>query len=550
MKRIAHLFLFFLLMLPFGKSQNTFSRVYEIFQQKCVSCHGNTAPEAGLNLQGAGANLVTKETVVFNNLVNKAPSNVYAAGKAMKLIYPGRPDRSWLFHKINKGLEPTLGAPGDGSQQMPPNGSTDLTTVEKELIRQWILYGAIRLGKVVEEPLLTDYYAGNGLKSFPAGPPASPPSNEGFQFKMGPFYLQPSGQPLDELEFFQKYELNLPADVEVKQIDMHFSSSSHHFIIYRFNPGGDRFIAPGLRLDANHSDINLVAAVQEPIELKLPKGTAFKWPKDVVLDLNSHYINYSASQNYQAEVYINVYTQPVGTAKHEMKTDLLANVNIPIPNNGNTITHTQSIFPNLGEVFLWGIMGHTHKYGRDYKVYKRVNGAKGELIYDASCPRGIPGCSSPYFDYRHIPMRYHEPLTPLTFNLTRGIIHEAKWVNNGPSSVNFGPTSNDEMMVLVMMYTTDTTGIIYSNANDLPTEPFPANFYPNPFEETAWLDLYDTENPFTLELFDLAGKSVRKEIITGGRHVPFDKKNLRKGIYFLRITDENGRIRTLKIVAN
>ncbi|MCB0683650.1 MAG: hypothetical protein KDC32_22530, partial [Saprospiraceae bacterium] len=60
---------------------------------------------------------------------------------------------------------------------------------------------------------------------------------------------------------------------------------------------------------------------------------------------------------------------------------------------------------NSGEVFLWGLMGHTHKYGKGYKVYRRTGGQQGELLYDASCPQGIPGCVSPYFDYQHIPMR-------------------------------------------------------------------------------------------------------------------------------------------------
>ena len=213
-----------------------------------------------------------------------------------------------------------------------------------------------------------------------------------------------------------------------------------------------------MRLEPNHADIGLVAAVQEPTDLKLPEGTGFKWEEGLVLDLNTHYINFSANSTYLAEAYINVYTQPTGTAKQEMKTELFANLNIPIQNNENMITHEQSLNFNFGDIHLWGMMGHTHKYGRDYKVYKRIGGQKGEMIYDASCAQGIPGCVSPFFDYRHIPFRYfNDGFEPLTMNFSNGLIHEASWLNDGPFSVNFGFTSDDEMMVLVIMYLDDIT---------------------------------------------------------------------------------------------
>ena len=73
----------------------------------------------------------------------------------------------------------------------------------------------------------------------------------------------------------------------------------------------------------------------------------------------------------------------------EMHTELLINYDIPIPNNSNTITHTQHVNPNFGEIYVWGLMGHTHQYGTGYKVYERLpGGQQGELIYDASCPLG------------------------------------------------------------------------------------------------------------------------------------------------------------------
>ena len=114
-------------------------------------------------------------------------------------------------------------------------------------------------------------------------------------------------------------------------------------------------------------------------------------------------------------------------------------------------------------------MGHTHQYGVGYKAYERsaLTKKKADMIYDASCPNGIPGCASPYFDYQHIPMRYFEPLEPLTMNIFNGLVHEASWINDGPQGVGFGVTSDDEMMVMVIMYTEDSTGVEVNNPTSI-----------------------------------------------------------------------------------
>lgn len=529
--------LLFLVVFYLNAQTPTHLRVYQLFQQKCVSCHDHASPEAGLDLQGTGATENARALNVYNKIYQKTPANAYAAGKGYQYIYPGRPDRSFLFRKVNNGLEPTIQLHADEKAPMPADNQLSLSNVEKELIRQWILFGAPTGTEVVEETLLEAYYNVGGMAAFPAGAPAAPPAEAGFQIKMGPFYLEPGG----EIEFFQKYELKLPANLEVNRVDVKMGNFSHHFIIYDFNPGGSGSIPHGLRLNADHSNIGLVTAVQESIDLRLPQGTAFPWDKNLVLDLNSHYINYSSTVPYQAEVYVNVYTQPAGTAAQEMHSELIPNFNIPIPNNGDLIQHSQAINPSFGEIFVWGMMGHTHQYGTDYKVYKRLsNGQKGEMIYDASCPQGIPGCVSPFFDYRHIPMRYFEPLKPITINFSNGLIHEASWINDGPASVNFGPTSNDEMMVLIIMFTTDTTGIV-SGAPDPGYWLENVRVSPNPARDGVLFQLPDEVKSAAITLFDLAGRVVRPTEPIQETTYFLERKNLPAGAYFYHITDREGR---------
>ena len=129
-------------------AQSTAQRVYDIFQEKCVSCHSNANPQSGLDLEGAGATAAAKLTDVINNIKNVTPANSFAADRGYKYIYPGRADKSYLFRKINQGLEETIAMDAAEGSVMP-NYQEQLTDTEQELIRQWILYGAPNGGAVV-----------------------------------------------------------------------------------------------------------------------------------------------------------------------------------------------------------------------------------------------------------------------------------------------------------------------------------------------------------------------------------------------------------------
>jgi hypothetical protein len=518
-----------------------FTKVYSIMQAKCATCHSNAQKSGGLDLEGSGAD---KAAAVYSNLVNVAPVNASALAKGYKRVYPGRVDLSFLFHKTNGDFDkyyPALGA-NDGS--MMPKSGTALTKVEKEIFRQWILYGATKTATIPEARIVAFYdTVGKALAAFET-PPAAPAASEGFQIKMGPFFLAPQGQVGDEVEYFQKWECNLPNDVEVNRIDHIIANYSHHFIIYNYtNTTTPASLAAGLRLNSYHNNINLVSAVQERLDLKLPKNTAYKWPKNRILDLNTHYINYSANQVYRAEAYLNFYTQPAGTAKQEMLAQLIPNIKILIPNNNQTITFEEP-YIYTGKGFVWGLMGHTHKYGTGYKIFKRLpDKSKGELLYDASCPNGLPGCASPYFDYKHIPMRFFQPLTPVDLSL--GFIHQATWKNTGDKTLTFGVTSDDEMMVMVMLYTNDTTGL------SVPTQEIRelegVQIFPNPMKDKLTIKLpVDIKNA-AITFYDLTGKIVRRRENLDTHITEILRGDLGSGLYVYRIEDARGYYKAGKI---
>ena len=297
--------------------------------------------------------------------------------------------------------------------------------------------------------------------AFPDNPPPAPDPSEGFQLKMGPFFMEPSG----EIELFTKYQLDNEENIEVNRIEVQISNFSHHFIIYDYE-GAANSVPDGYRFDQDHTqDISFVASVAASSDIQLPEKTAYFWGPNHVLDLNSHYINFDTDKVYQSEAYVNVYFQDSGIALHEMKSNLIPNFRIDVPNTGEIITETaqvryapflEGVVPD--EAFVWNIGGHTHRYGAGYKIWTTKDNQKDELIYDGSCPGGVPGCVAPFFDYQHIPIRQWDEFLYVDFK--EGLFHEAQYINDGPESVAWGPTSKDEMMLfgvfyICLLYTSD-----------------------------------------------------------------------------------------------
>lgn len=516
-------------------------RVYQILQDNCAGCHSAASPAGGLDLQGSSA------TDVYNNVYQTTPSNTYAASKDYDIIYPGRPDKSYAFRMIQDGFEPFIEMEA-GEIGATPHGDVaiGLTDVEKELMRQWIIFGAPANGTVVDETMLDTYYSGAGLETFPNGRPDAPDPSEGFQLKMGPFFIKAGLS--EEVEYFQKYELDNPDDIEITRIEtMMDGNSSHHFILYDFNSNSSAANQPhGLRLNADHFNVSLVEAVQDEADLRLPQGSAFFWDANKVLDFNSHYINYN-NVPYKSEVYLNVYYQESGIAAQEMKSELIVNTNICIPNNGDPYSVAQTFNYPLGDIYIWAVSGHTHKLGTGYKMWKRESGATTELIYDAACWEGVPGCVSPLYDFQHIPFRYFEPLLPLTMNFFNGFVHEASWVNDGPSEVCWGDTSDDEMMVLILMYLEDITGVTVDveDANNPLSE---VKAFPNPMSEMSIITIPENIGAVDLKLFDLLGNEIRSMTNIREQQIQLDRGQLPAGMYVYFLEEETGNSHSGKII--
>ncbi len=443
-------FLLLMLLLVMSAIQQTawaqsgsYGTIYNIIQNKCASCHGGASPAGQLNLSGTSAE-------VYSAIVEATPNNAAAAAKGYKYIDKGAPYRSFILRKANNGLldaiDGALGA-GEGQPMSANAGYTHLTNPEFELIRQWVYAGAPQTGNVVNMNLINEYYSAGGLT--PIERPAAPAAGQGFQVHFGPLFLAAS----EEAEYALKYDLDLPAATEVKRLDLKMNTQSHHFILYEITGSGINSTPEGLR-DITFSNIPILnektlSVWQYSDDYRMPAGTAMFWNQNTVVDLNLHIPNYSSSAIMPADVYLNVYTQPTGTALRELKTDLLfyqGTGPIPyfftIPANAQNYVLQESVH-NGSQWNIWTLAPHTHRLGVDFDVFVNNNGSPGEHLFE--------GTVDGYYDWSHPPVKYFEPFYELSANT--GLYHRAAYTNPNNSSVSFGLTTDKEMMITIMQYT-------------------------------------------------------------------------------------------------
>jgi hypothetical protein len=511
-------------------TQDIYEDVYNVFQNNCMPCHNSATQTANLDLEGVGANTAQKMADVYAKLYKQTPANSVATANKNFLIYPGDPYKSFLYRKMDHGLTAGLQLETGEGTDMPIYSF--MIDKEIELVRQWILYGAQETGAAFDKTLMEDYYDNGGVESV-ANPPMPPAPGEGFQIHLGPYYVEPGG----EIEYFSKYDLLLDSDLEIHKIQTEMGSFSHHFIVYKFSStfgNVDPNLVPyGMREGQDFDGREFVSVDQYSNTLTVPEGAAFLWDQESVLDLNTHYINYSSTQVLKCEVFYNVYTQATGTANQIMEVNLIPNTNIPIPNDNIPVTFENTF--QLGadvELFIWGLTSHTHSYGKDFNIYKKTSfDTRGEQIYDAGCANGIPGCNIEDFDYSHLPIRFFSPFEIV--NIQDGLEAEATFQNDGPVPVDWGFTSADEMMIFIAFYLTDTTGVDMSSSvvnTSIKGKEEIHNFklYPNPIDNILNFEVKNGE-AYSIEVYDVNGKKLLDKMAT--EDASFDVSNWTDGLY-------------------
>jgi hypothetical protein len=513
---------------------NTYDQVYSIFQAKCASCH-NASVNANLSM-----NFNAPAATLYSQLVNKIPINPAAKARGDKRVDAGYPHRSFLLRKCNNNLDPDNGIYAGEGDVMPPAPAPGLSKQEVELIRQWILKGAPQAGKVVDTAIVNTFYRGKGIGI--STPLAPPPPALGSQIHLGRIFLDKKS----ETEVFIKHDMRLPKDTEIYKLDIQQPPQSHHFVIYKFYQGLDKNFPNGLRDTTipSHGSADMVSIFSPKTKnITLPPATAFMWEKNSVLDINYHFYNDNADSVLAADIYLNVYTQPKGTAQKIMYTRYFANLTISIPQDTSreyTFTSKAQDSTENNSWMVWRLYSHTHKYGKDYDIYlSNPDGSKGAQQYEGFYD----------FDYQFNQGFYgwgveaaQRVIYPfLEVNPHDGFIHEAKFKNHsGPNPVSWGLTAKDEMMAMVMQYTYgNPVGIKENNA----TNEIMFNSYPNPFSDDTRISYSLTkQSKVVLELYNALGEKVKTFV---NEYQPKNsytytfkaqEEGLSPGMYLLRIT--------------
>ncbi len=545
------------------QAQSTYSELYDIMQIKCTGCHGGGSPQGNLDLSGS-------ETEVYNAIVGVTPTNPAAAAK-WKIVSAGYPERSYLLHKLSaNGWDDSYSVAQAEGDVMPPNNLPKLEKKEIELFRQWILFGAPQNDQVINPQLLEDYYD-NGLALETIDPIAAPDPGEGFQIRLGPIFLGPG----EELEYFKKHDLDVSGGFEINELKAHFNNESHHFILYQIGTQLANSYSEGLRniYDSENSMLQntLIAAWQDEGEYKLPQYTAYKVENGAYLDLNYHIKNYDVNNVLGAEVYINVYTQPEGTAIKEMYSSLFPinliqtflgqplGSGLVIPPGGDETVFTEHLwipdvpgvpFPT-GNWHIWQLSTHTHARGTDYDIYIADGGEKGEQIFEGFYNFDYT-FNQGFYDWEHPPIRFFEPMIEVDMSSAGGLVHEAKYVNNGDETLYWGNTTDDEMMLIFCHFTDGPVPTSLEEISLVETNNFKVS--PNPYQaETNISYKLEKKSNVSLEVYNMLGERIISLVndtqTPGYFEYPFNSKDLglTNGMYLVQLNID-GQTSTTKIV--
>ncbi len=525
---------------------NTFEDVAKIFETKCAGCHEGNNPQGKLNL-------VQPLDDLYTHLVENIPTNPHAIAQGYRQIDPGYPERSFLYRKIDDGLYHNINLDDAEGNAMPTNGNK-LTDAEKELVRQWILHGAPKDRKVIDPQILEDYFAEGGSPRVER--PDPPAEGEGFQMYLGTIYLEPG----EEREYIYNYELNNPEPIEVYRLDTRMNQQSHHFILFKFDEGEHLDEDEGLEeittlssitgeAVAVSDDTRMVSAWAYSRNIPLPEKVAYRWPANTVLKFNYHIKNYSETSISPVEVYVNVYTQPVGTALHEMHSDFLIMDpgDLLIRPGANSFEWTQRNYFNAwgsnDSVHLWFLGGHTHQLGTDFDVFKRnADGSYGEQIYegfynfDYSFNQG-------FYDYAEPPIRIFDDF--FSFKARDGLIMHGEFMNPTDKTVTFGLTTEDEMFGIFIQYLvgdiSNLPGQEVTGIEETDAALSQLSIYPNPTNgPSVFSYVIPQAANVQLEIFNTNGQRVvliQQGSQTAGNHqYNFQQQDLPSGVYMVQMT--------------
>ena len=420
----------------------------EIFVPYCSGCHY----EGSFYAEQSG--LIMTEDVLYSEIINTIPTNTAAANDGLVLISNeggiAATQLSYLWEKINIWEQEHYFGDHPNYGELMPLGGPYLNNGQLAFVEKWILEGAPQQGVVANPNLLSDQ-----TEYEPPAFIALQEPEQGFQFHLGPFEVEPGG----EREFFY-YEPNIAdEDLFIKRVEISMRPGSHHFIFYTFDNSVPNFIIPEPQVYRDLYDENgevviptllamgyhqFVSGTQWPfMDYYFPDNIALRLPSDFGLDLNGHYFNYTNS-SITGEIYANIHTVNEEDVEHVAEILMLNNTDIYIPPNEETIIEkvfsfeeikqSNNIPNNIDNIFVFQLLSHAHQLMERFDIdfYDAETGTI-ETIYTA-------------LDYLHPPIiTYNDHLE---INAGDYLRLRTTYNNTTDEPVEFGLLSINEMMIV------------------------------------------------------------------------------------------------------
>ncbi len=525
--------------------QTTYMSVYHILQTNCTgSCH-TQANSYNLQLTGSPQQ-------VYNALVNTAPVNSTALSSGKLQVDPGNPRNSFLFDKLNHGLDANLTLQSGEGMAMPDSVNT-MSEVDREMIRQWILFGARDTGTFVDSMLLVHFYVDQGGQPRQTPLPMPAPGT-GQQLYWGPVFV-PSGV---EIQYGNNTYIKNNTPIDISHFVSQDNPEAHHFAIFKYYPGKDTLFPKGLQQESTVNDVaslwydaSIVAQYPKNMDMDFPAGTAMVWDSGTVLQLTYHMINYTDSI-VAGEGYLNTYYTPHQASTVPINTQMVI-YNYPdvgrliIPNNGIDTTYRINQY-SPDSAFYWNvisILGHTHRLGVGYNVWTRnAAGEKDSLVYNGDYDASYT-YNQGSFSWNDPPYRKLDPILPV--DMRKGFIHEATYRNNTTNTVTFGVGTTDEMFITFIMYYKSDLPLGLNDETYIDNN---VKVYPNPVSDEAFVKITSMPNvnDGEFQVFDILGNQVAD--IKGISDIVFriNLGNLANGAYTYRLMNGKDFIGTGKIL--
>jgi Copper type II ascorbate-dependent monooxygenase, C-terminal domain len=384
--------------------------------------------------------LILTKAESYANLVNIDPKNTNAISDKLKRVTPFYALSSLLYHKLS--FDGSTHHSGKSYGSPMPLGRPALYKGQIEFIRRWIDAGAPLKGNVVDTTLLADRTPSYVEKFEPLAKPAV---GEGLQMVLSQFDVVPNF----ERELFKRQAVGNTTDLYVNRVSIRMRAGSHHFILYSFRDLTSIFMPPfnqvrDIRNPDGTNNILTIASMSNHVfwvgsqtsshDYTFPEGTALILPANSSFDLNSHYVNKSAT-TIPGEVYTNLYTIAKDKVKNVVNVLDLGNTSLDIPAGKKVVLTKDFIFDTQRTII--SLTSHTHKLGEKFVIKIKGGTRNGEIVYETT-------------DWEHPTIKNFD--TPIVLKKGEGLTSEITYNNTSAKNVKFGLTSEDEMGIIFGYY--------------------------------------------------------------------------------------------------